>query len=368
LQALSEAADVIVADTALSRAEWVSRLKELVTPALKKTGPHIAEKFWNPLVILAVVLMAGAALLSSAGVQHLKWEGVVKQLDSEPGIEVISHSLAWGHRELELFRDPLARPVRDLLRQMGCNPAGVTIRELSYVSAEEPLKAARQQTDASYTRHITARTMEAREQLATPPKSEAKTAISAEIHDRALANVRLDMFRSALELPDDLDLSLAGGVLTAHGVLSEPAFSRLAAASGTYPWIKKINLEQVRDLTAENITELQKGLEKTQIEFVPTSAILPEASKLRLQSIASEMGLLAGDASVKRMTVRVQFCVKDPEIDGVTVGNRVDAVRKVLERQGVPAAWFTPAMSLLPAPAPHAIAFRIHLEPPATEP
>lgn len=365
LQSLCDSADEILGDAAADRAERVFRLKQLVTPALKKTGPRIAGQFWNPLVILTVFLTAGAAILASAGVEHLRWEGVVGQLDSEPGIEVISHSAVWGRWKVEVLRDPQARPIDALLREMGRDPASVTVHERSFLSADEPLLAARQQSQQSFARQLTD---EASVRGKPGPAPAVADAASDEMRDRVLADVRLDLLRTTLDLPGDLHLTLSHGDLTARGALIEPAFSRLAGASRKLGWLKKINLDQVRDVTGENIAGLVKGIEKTVIEFVPASAILPEASKLRLQSVASEMTMLATEARLKQQSVQVQFRASHAAMDDSTIRHRVDILRRDLERQGVPAAWFRPALDLLEAPGPHVIAFRLNLESPSPAP
>lgn len=361
LSTLCAAADEILGDFEAGRSEWVFRLKQLATPALKKTGPEVARQFWNPVVILTVFLTAGAVLLGSAGVEHLRWAGVVNLIDAEPGIVILSNSSAWGHRQIELLRDPQARSVTDLLLQFGCDPAAVAVHERPFLSAEKPLKAARDQTQRTYASRVAV--------TADKPASEANPDMASEaMRESVLADVRLDLLRTTLDLPGDLHLTLSGGVLAAHGALSEPAYTRLVNAPRKLGWLKKVQLDQVRDVTGENIEALWQGLEKHHIEFVPASAILPEASKLRLQSVASEMNLLAADARLKQSIVRVQFCASNPQMDAGTIESRVRLVRRDLERQGVPAAWFQPAMDVLDAPGPHTIAFRINLESPTAEP
>ncbi len=369
LQSMCKSADEILGDRQAGRAEWVFRLKQLVTPALKTSGPHVAEHFWNPLVILTVFLTAGAALLGSAGVGHLRWQGIVAQLDAEPGIEVISHSAAWGHRRIEILRDPQARKIPDLLLQMGCDAAAIAIRERSFISADDAIVAARLRSQPSSAQGLNVGARES-QKPSTPASSPATNAVALEAtaRDQLLTDMRLDLLRSVLDLPREVGLSLSDGILTARGMLGEPAYGGLVRAPRRLAWIKKTDLSQLRDLTGENISALQKGLEKTKIEFVPASAILPEASKLRLQSIASEMVLLAGDARLKQMTVNVQFCATHPAMDRDTIENRVSLIRRDLERQGVPSAWFQPAADLLDAPTPHVVALRLNLESPPPEP
>lgn len=371
LQTLCAATDAVLVESGLSRAEWVLRIKKIVSPALTKTGPHVAERFWNPLVILAVFLTAGAAILGGAGVEHLRWQGVVSQLDLEPGIEVLSSSSTFGHRRVEILRDPLAKDVGKMLRSIGIDPSSVAVTERPFISADAEMVAMREQSQTSYARHITNETINAKAKLALPSQPGATDRppnSPADISQQVLADVRLDLLRSVLELPADLEMSLSAGQLVAKGALSEPAYSRLASAPSKMVWLKNIDLSQVRDVTAENITALQDGLEKTHVEFVPASAILPEASKLRLQSIASDMLLMAADARLKRQTVKVQFCASHPTMDASTVAIRVESIRKELVRLGAPEAWFDHSLGLLDASGPGTVSFKINLESPASAP
>lgn len=369
LQALCAAADSVLGDQDAGRAEKVFRIKQIVSPVLKEARPRVAERIWNPLVILAVFLLAGAALLGCAGVQHLRWLGVVRQVDAEPGIEVLSHSSLWGHRELEILRDPLAADVGVVLQRLGVDPASIAVTERSFISADAPLSAAREHRESDLTRQLTHETMDARSrQSSASTRLDDKTTVAAPVtalRRQILDDVRLDVLRSTLELPGELEMSLDDGHLTARGALSEPAYTRLARASERLVWLKWLDLSQVRDVTAENLVGLREGLEKMQIEFVPASSVLPEASKARLQSVASEMSLLAGDAGLKAQSVKVQFLAGHPDMEESTVAMRVEIIRRELVSRGVPAACFDASLGVLDAPAPNTVAFRIHLQSPA---
>ena len=347
LQTLCEAADDILDDGEAGRAEQVFRLKQLVAPALTRKESVVARRLWSPAVVLAGLLIAGVLLLGSAGVEHLRWEGIVNQIDAEAGIEVIGHSLTWGHRQLDVLRDPRATPLAELLPRYGCDPASVIVRERPFVSADE-----------SMTRGVAARAF-----APDPPAEKTIEAASAAVRDEVLADVRLDLVRSAFELPEEVGLSFAKGELTARGSLAEPAWSRLANAPKRFTWMDSVNLGGLRDLTAENIARLQMSVEKFTVEFAAGTTVLPEASKLRLQSIASEFSMLGHEARLKQQVARLQYCVTHPSLDAAAVEARVTALRHELERGGLPAGRVAPAAGHLGAPNANAAAFRVVLEP-----
>lgn len=356
LQAVCDAADAIIADHEAGRAEQVFRLKQAVAPALRTKEATVARQFWNPLIILASTLTLGAVLLGAAGVEHLRWQGIVNEVDAAPGIEVISGSIAWGHRQLEVLRDPCAASIFELLLRAGCDPLSVTIRERPFLSADEAMMAGRKKAARASTLPVAA--------TAASPTTADEDALRREL----LADVRLDLVRSTLDLPQNVELSFENGELAARGALAEPGWSRLANAPKRFAWIKSLNLDQLRDLTGENIAKVQSSLEKYSIEFAPVSAVLPEASKLRLQSVSSELRMLAHDAVLKRQSTRVQFRVTDPSIDQATAEARVALIRRDLERQGVPGTCFTPSGGHLDAPRVGAVGFHIVLEPLSDEP
>lgn len=375
LQELCNAADAVLGDKAAGRAEFAFRLNQLALPLLKKKGPFVAEQFWNPITLLTVCLTGSAAILGSAGVEHLRWERMVRQLDSEPGIEVIHHSSVWGRRQIDMMRDPLARSPAEVLLGMGWNPARVNIRERPFVSAEEPLFAARQQVEFNFARRISDETRASHDDMkklvdqtsAALAKVRVdhteRTASPAAISQEVLSSVRADLVRTLTDMPADLELSVLDGVLVARGKLAEPAWSRLADAPRTLSWLKGADLTGVRDLTGENITKLSKDLEKMHVAFVPASAILPEASKLRLQSVASEINLLASELKLKHRTVRMRFCAAHSLVDAGMTRQRVEMVQRELERQGVPPELLDSEGGFLEAPGPHSIAFKIVTEP-----
>lgn len=380
LQRMCDAADAVLADKEIGKSELAFRLKQLATPLLRKRGPFIAEQFWNPITLLAVCLTTAAAVLGSAGVEHLRWEKMVKELDMEPGIEVIAHSSAWGHREIEMLRDPLARAPAEVMLDLGWNPASVSIRERPFVSAEEPLFAARQQSQLGFAKQITDETRESHEDmrkladqtsaaLAKVRGNDAESpATPAAIREQVLSSVRVDLVRSLMNMPPELELSLRDDILVAKGTLTEPAFTRLANARKFLAWLKGVDLDGVHDLTGENIAKLAADLEKVRVDFVPVSAILPEASKLRLQSVASDLNLLASELRLKRETTRVRFCAVHPTVDATMTAQRIETVRQEIERQNVPAEWFETDGQFLDAPGPHSIAFKIVIEPNPSEP
>lgn len=349
LQNLCEAADAILADHEAGRAEQIFRLKQLITPALTRKEPVVARQFWNPVVILACFLVIGVLLLGTAGVEHLRWEGVVNQIDAEAGIEVIGHSLAWGHRKIEILRDPRATPLSELLLRYGSDPANVIVCERSFVSADESMPGGKAV-------HAI---------VANPPAQEANdTAEGASaLRTEVLNDVRFDLVRSAYELPKDIDLSFAKGVLTARGSLAEPAWSRLANAPKRFAWMDSVNLTALRDLTAENIAGLRSSLEKYTVEFIPGSAVLPDASKLRLQSIASEFVLLDREARLKQQVARLQYRVTDPSLEAATAEARVAALYRELQRGDLPSGRAAPAMEHIAAPTANTAAFRVVLQP-----
>lgn len=370
LQHLCDVADEVLGDRETGHAERTFRLKQVAAGHLKKKAPVVARQFWQPLTLLALLLTGTAVLLGSVGVERLRWERMVSQLDAEPGIEVISHSAAWGRRKAELLRDPLAKSVSALLLEMGCDPASVQVTERPFLSAEEPIFAARQQTELSFARQVTDETRDAKNDLQklvhktaaalatgpTPPA--ALDQLSAQV----LAQVRIDLVRSMAGVPADVELRLADGVLTAKGALAEPAFSKLAEAPRAFAWLSEVDMQQLRDLTAENITALKDGLEKIFVEFVPASSILPEASKLRLQSIAAEMVLLAAELERKQAHVRLRLRAAHPLLDDATLEQRHQLIRRELERQGVPAAWWDVQPVMLDAPGPNVTAFSFVIE------
>lgn len=363
LQSLCAAVDSVLEESGSGRAERVARVKQIVMPALKTSDPGVARRFWNPVVVVAAALIVAALLFANAAVEHLRWEGVVSQLQAEPGIEVLAHSAAWGHPKAHLLRDPLARPVGPLLREMGVNPGSVSITEHAFVSADPRIAAARQGLQPAASpgadTAIAAR---------KPTESHAGPALSAQISQQVLCDVRLDLLRSTLALPPDLEMTLSRGELIAKGALAEPAYTGLATAPKKLAWLKKTDLSQVRDVTAENISELQESLEKTHVEFVPASTILPEASKLRLESISSELRLLVDEARQKRTAVTVRFCAAHPLVDASSAAMRAEIIRRELIRFGVPEAWFDRSSMFLDAPGPNAVSFKINLEPPSSEP
>lgn len=380
LQELCKAADAVLGDKAAGRAEFAVRLNQLALPLLKKKGPFVAEQFWNPITLLTVCLTASAAILGSAGVEHIRWEKMVKQLDSEPGIEVIHHSSVWGRRQIDILRDPLARNPAEVLLGMGWNPARVNIRERPFVSAEEPLFAARKQVELDFARKISDETRASRDDMKKlvdqtsaalakvrvdgTERMASPAAISAEV----LSSVRADLVRTLTGMPADLGLSVRDGVLVAKGKLAEPTWSRLANAPRTMPWLKGVDLTGVRDLTGENIAKLSKDLEKMHVAFVPASSILPEASKLRLQSVASEINLLASELRLKHRAVRMRFCAAHSMVDAGMARQRVETVQRELERLGVPPELLDLEGGFLEAPGPHSIAFKTVIQPSPSQP
>ena len=346
LQNLCEAADDILADHEAGRAEQVFRLNQLVTPALTQKESVVARQFWNPVVILACFLIVGALLLGTAGVEHLRWEGIVNQIDAEAGIEVIDHSLAWGHRQIEVLRDPLAAALPELLLRYGCDPTNVIVRERPFVSADESMSGGK-----------------ATRSFAANPPTQKADAAAGDSRTEVLSDVRLDLVRSAFELPKEIELSFAKGELTARGSLAEPAWSRLANAPQRFAWMHSVNPTALRDLTAEKIASLQSSVEKYTVEFMPGSAVLPDASKLRLQSIASEFSMLEREARLKQQVARLQYRVVDPSLEAATVEARAAALRRELERGDLPAGRAAPAMEHAGAPNANTAAFRVVIEP-----
>lgn len=355
LQSLCRAADEILADPETGRAGRVLRLKQLITPALKKNEPDAARHFWRPAVILGVFLAAGALLMAAAGVEHLRWESMVKQVDAEPGIEVISHSAAWGRRQIDLLRDPQARQVSVVLLEQGLGPASVSVHERSFVSPETALSGVRKQEES-----LDPPVSRENQSGASPKSGEWRGAVVDEM--------RLDLLRSLLDLPDGIELKLTSGDLSVRGSLAEPAYSRLADSPKRFSWIKKLHLEQVRDVTTETIAGFVRELEDVKVEFLLASAVLPEASKLRLRSIATQMKQLAGQVRLKQQKVRLQFCAAHPGLEDGIVALRTEAVRRDLVRMEVPEAWFDMGAGALDATGPQTVSLRIHIESQATAP
>lgn len=363
MQSLCVAVDSVLEASDSGRAERVARIRQIVMPALKTSGPGMASRFWKPVVVVAAALVAAALLFAIAAVQHLRWEGVVSQLQAEPGIEVLAHSAAWGHRKAHILRDPLARPVGPLMREMGVNPGSVSITEHAFLSADPSITAVRQSLQPAASPGTGVATTARR-----PADSDGKPALSEQISQQVLRDVRLDLLRSTLALPPDLEMALSGGELIARGALAEPAYTGLATAPTKLAWLKKTDLSEVRDVTAENISELQESLEKTHVEFVPASTILPEASKLRLESIASELRLLVDEAKQKRTSVLVRFCAAHPLVEASSAAMRAEIIRRELIRLGTPEARFDQSSMLFEASGPNVVSLQINLQPSSPAP
>jgi len=268
---------------------------------------------------------------------------------------VISHSAAWGRRQIDLLRDPQARQVSVVLLEQGLGPDTVSVRERPFVSPETALSGVRKPEQPQG-------------HLVSAENVGGSRPASPEWRGAMVDEMRLDLLRSVLDLPEDIELKLSSGELTVRGSLAEPAYSRLAASPKRLSWIKKLHLEQVRDVTAETITALVRELEEINVEFLPASAVLPEASRLRLRSIATQMKQLAGQVRLKQQGVRLQFRAAHPGlVDGI-VALRTEAVRRDLIRQEVPAAWFDPEAGVLDATGPQTVSFRIQIESQATVP
>ncbi len=364
LQELCEAAGKIIADNSAGGAERVFRIKQLAMPLLKKNEPEIARQFWHPLTLLTAVLVISATLLGSAGVEHLRWSRIVQLIDAEPGIEVISHDTAWGRRTVEVLRDPLARPISEVLTAMQCDPADIQINEHPFLCADDLIQQGRQQDQLHLARGEFATTKQA---------SPAVTAASiipsaAEIKSEVLSILRLDMARTALDLPPDIDLTLADGVLAAKGDIFEPAWSRLSRASEKMPWITRTDLSAARDLTAANIAKLRADIEKARIDFSPASSILTEASRIRLRSIASDLKLLASEAALKQQSLRILPCSSNSLLDPGIASQRAAVTIEELGRLGIPSAALDDVTEMPDAPGPHSVALRITLEPLSMQP
>ncbi len=371
LQRLCDHGDRILADRTASRQEQIGKMRHIALPLLKSKEPVIARHFWHPVTMLAVVLVIAVLMFGAAGLEHLRWSWVVAQLDAEPGIEVISHSSVWGRREAEVLRDPLARPLSEVILELDADPAEARITERPFLSADTAILAVRQQAQLAFVRQISEETSDSR-QLSKKYAEQSKAALAemkavrpasavspAEISDQVLAQVRIDMLRSLAELPAGLNMELHDGVLAVRGDLAEPGWSRLQESQSKLSWLKKLDLSQARDLTAANIAKLLAAIEKAVIEFIPASAILPETSKLRLQSAASDMALLAAELRLKKQSARIELGASHPLLDPAMAGQRGETARSELVRLGVPPGWLDAAAAIREAPGPNSLSLRI---------
>lgn len=374
LQRLCDHGDRILAERSASRQEQIARMRCIALPLLKSKEPVLARHFWHPVTMLAVILVIAVLMFGAAGLEHLRWSWAVAQLDAEPGIEVISHSSAWGRQEAEVLRDPLARPLAELILELDVNPAEARIRERPFLSADPDILAVRQQAQLAFARQIATETSESRE-LSKKFSEQSKAVLDemkairpasavspAEVTGQVLAQVRIDMLRSLAELPADLKLELRDGVIFVRGDLAEPAWSRLIGSQSKLPWMKKLDLSAARDLTAANIAKLKSAIEKAAIEFIPASAILPETTKLRLKSTASDLALLAAELGLKKQAARIEMNVAHPLLDPAMAEQRAMAVRAELLRLDVPPAWFDASASAREAPGPNSLSFRIIID------
>ena len=354
LQALCDEADVILTRPFLSEPEIHRRLEELVLPLLPPPEPSPSPRFWTLLNVSLMLFLAGVALLTAAGVQHYRWQQRVAQIDASPGIEVIAQSNRWGRFRLDVLRDPLSPPLVTVLQSLGMEPHDLDLRERPFVSGE-PLFVAK-------------RAMPQSDNAATPGENATTHEVSSQIANQARNEARLDMVRALMELPPDLKLTLREDQLTAVGTLTEPSYTKLLQAPRRISWLRSVDLSQVRDLTGENIVNLKEGIEKTPIEFIPSASILPEASKLRLQSLGSELKLLAEEVQLKKQGVRLQVQANHTDIDPLTLSRRLETLIRDLSRLGMPSGWYEASSGLLDSPGPNTITLRLTLLPTELEP
>ena len=354
LQALCDQADVVLTKPFLSEPEIHRRMEELVLPFLPPPAQPPNPRFWTLLNVSLMLFLAGVALLTAAGVQHYRWQQRVAQIDASPGIEVIAQSNRWGRFRLDVLRDPLSPPLVTVLQSLGMEPHELDLRERPFVSGE-PLFVAK-------------RAMPQSRSEATPGENAPSQEVSDKIANQARNESRLDMVRALMELPPDLKLTLLENQLTAVGTLTEPSYTRLLQAPRRISWLRSVDLSQVRDLTGENIVKLKEGIEKTPIEFIPSASILPEASKMRLQTLGSELKLLADELQLKRQSVRLQVQANHPHIDPLTLSRRLETLIRDLSRLGMPSEWYEASSGLLDSPGPNSITLRLTLLPSESEP
>jgi hypothetical protein len=345
LQNLCDDANATLMDPLLGDEERMNQLKNLALAAQTQNITRPQNSGWSVLTLFGLFFLAAAMLLGATGVQHYHWQQAVRKIDEVVGIEVISHTTRWGRRQIEVLRDPLADPMSTILKAVGLDVDGVDVKERPFVSGEPMLVASRAKMNPS------------QPLLSNPPEQEPSLVDSAEI----VSSMRLDMVRALIELPPDLELTLSEGRLSARGTLSEPTFGKLARAQSRIPWIKSVDVSQVRNLTEENITSLKNGLEKTQIEFLPASSLLPDASKLRIQTVGSELMMLAEETKLKKQSVRLQFYASHPDVDPSLLMRRVETLVQALQREGMPITWFDPGSGVLEAKSPHSVSLRIQI-------
>jgi OOP family OmpA-OmpF porin len=88
-------------------------------------------------VAFAATLMLAIGLVSFLIARsHRRWDRLVVQLRSEPGIVLTAADRSWGRYELVGLRDPLATDPDTLVRASGINPQKVTSRWEPYVSLD----------------------------------------------------------------------------------------------------------------------------------------------------------------------------------------------------------------------------------------
>lgn len=350
LQNLCDDANATLTDPLLGDEERMSRLKNLALAAQTQNFDQQQNSGWSMLTLGGLFFLAAAMLLGATGFQYFQWQESVRKIDEAEGVEVISHTTRWGRRQIEVLRDPLADPMASIVKAAGLDVNAVDIKERPFVSGEPLFIASRAKMNPSPT--------------PTPTPVEPSVVSNTEI----VSSMRLDMVRAFIELPPDLELTLNEGKLSARGTLSEPTFSKLAQAQSRIPWIKSVDVSQVRNLTEENINALKKGLEKTSIEFLPGSFLLPDATKLRLQSVGSELRMLAEETKLKKQSVSLQFYASHPDVELSLQNRRVETLALALRREGMPIIWFDPGSGILDAKSPHAATLRIQILPPSTPP
>jgi len=242
------------------------------------------------MLVFGCVLLAllGGWWAFSAWRNH-EWHAYAEALGQQPGIVVTSAARHGGHFVITGLRDPLSSDPQELLRTAGLDPRQAEFHWGSYYALDDPI-----------------------------------------LQQRVV---------SLLKPPAGVQLSVAGGVLHAHGVAPDDWFASFASRAAIIPGIRDVDALGLTSATEAEFWRLSAAIHSTVLMFPVGSADIVPDQAATLKLLAPEITALLQKAQRLHRNVSLDVVGHSdstgPESTNQLLSkDRAENVTRQLEREG----------------------------------